>query len=840
MRLGTRLTWIVCLLAVSAAPGPTTAAELAIEEIVVTAQRREQRLQEVPVAVTAISEAALKARGITDFSNYLTTIPSATFYDIGSLGNEVKFRGVGSGTAQLSPTTAVYLGEVPLIHTGRNVNSSYNFRLVDMERIEVLRGPQGQLYGSNSLGGAIKNVPRRPNFDAFGFSSNVSYSSVSHGDEGVEGDVTLNVPLRDDAGLRLSVYGGDTAGWYDNIKPTGPTLGFLAGFSPSIGAPGGALPAQTRVRVSPPGIVPPLTVPGAPGILAREPRAASYASPANLEQDVNGGSFAGARGIFAWEPNERLRVEIMLAREDVKKNGNAAAEEVPATAGRIPGTFIAPNVLNPAASTLHLTPSRSREYQQVEPVSSSTADEISLANLVVSYDFSFATLTSSTSWWDRTARLNTDGSNATGFATGISDAFPFLIERTDEPQTLIQELRLTSNGESRFDWLAGVFWQEIEQDFTLLATDLSGLDLLYWNRVVLTPPMAPVPTTRVVVRQTGQYVDEQIAAFGEIGYDLTESLTAAFSFRWFEVDQTSTVTGEGFQFLAPGTTQRSNTDRKFTPRFNLSWQASTDRLYYATVAEGFRTGILPRDLPQATCGLELANAGFPGGLEPTEQDTTWNYEVGAKLSLADRRVLLNGALYRIKWRDVQGQVFMQQFNSNPAVSQCQGDAILNVGDATIDGVELELAAQLTEKLRLDSSFSYTDAKWTRVIRQYRTTPGATVENTPEWLAFVGLQYDFLLFGREGFARVDWNHVGEKVRKAGDFVSQAQPYDIGDYSTVGLRTGVSLGERLRAELWAENLFDEYGVMWALDTGGFNPPTVFPVRPRTVGLTLRWNF
>ncbi|MCC6009260.1 MAG: Plug domain-containing protein, partial [Rhodobacteraceae bacterium] len=135
---------------ISLADQRTTSQRTTIEEITVTAQRREQAVQDVPVAITALSQSMLEERGITDYATYLRTIPGASFAENSTLGNEVKFRGVGSGTAALSPTTAIYLGEVPIIHTGRNVNSSFNPRLVDMERIEVLRGPQGQLYGANS------------------------------------------------------------------------------------------------------------------------------------------------------------------------------------------------------------------------------------------------------------------------------------------------------------------------------------------------------------------------------------------------------------------------------------------------------------------------------------------------------------------------------------------------------------------------------------------------------------------------------------------------------------------------------------------------------------------
>ena len=188
------------------------------DELIVTAQKREQALQEVALAVTAINSESIETRGIVDFSSYLRTVPSASLQELGTLGNEVKIRGVGNGTAEVSPTTSVYLGEVPIIHTGRGVNSSYNFWTVDLERIEVLRGPQGQLYGSNSLGGAIRNLPAKPVMNETQIRGSVTGANTDDGDWSGNADLTLNVPLVDDSmALRVTGYAARLGGWYDNV-----------------------------------------------------------------------------------------------------------------------------------------------------------------------------------------------------------------------------------------------------------------------------------------------------------------------------------------------------------------------------------------------------------------------------------------------------------------------------------------------------------------------------------------------------------------------------------------------------------------------------------------------
>ena len=865
MSILARLIRDACLGVVLATAAGIVNAQQSIEEIVVTAARREQSLQDVPMAVTALDTATLEQRGITEYANYLATVPGAALVDANGFGGEIKFRGVGPGTNALqSPTTAVYLGEVPIVHSGRNVNSSYNFWLVDLERVEVLRGPQGQLFGSNSLGGAIRNIPVQPKLDRFDMRANIGGTSTEDGSLGFNGDLMLNVPLIDDRlGARLVVYTNRDSGWYDNAFSGGPTMASLAapgvaspyiavaGFYPGpiAAPPGSTLPAVNVVLVpAPPG--PPSFIPGGPpGVLGIHPdpaAAAAYAAPQvggtrnTNETDTNGG-----RLILSWHPIDRLRADLMIAIEDKDTPGAAYAEYIPATS---PDPFGGPPRQNYGSTTDY------RDYQHFDAAQAGTSDHLDLYNLVLEYNFDSAALTSSTSYWQREEVLSSDLSISSIRITGVTDTVPIVSQRWDKPDVWTQELRMTSNDkDSRIDWLAGFFYQDISQDHRVLGIDRSGLNLRYWTDVVLSgipgPFSPPAPTTTTLADNQGHYNDQQTAFFGQIGYDLTSTLHAAASFRWLHLDQSLNSVSTGFQFgSALGSQSGNNTDQIFTPRFELSWQPEDEQLYYLSATEGYRTGVINTELPLGNCGTELANAGFPGGIPPTKPDTLWSYELGSKFRLFDQRLQVNAALFYIDWSNVQQTFVLSAFNpGGSGASQCTYPAVANFGSATSIGAELELSALVTDQLRVEWSFSYVNATFDETINtptKPLVSKNDSMPFTPDVTSFLALNYSFRLGSRPLWGRVEWQYVGEKQPLPLDLdpanYTADLPFRIGDYNQVNLRGGIDITDKLRAEIFATNLFNEYGVTSAGDTGGFGFPILTTTRPRTAGVTMRWRF
>jgi len=792
-----------------------------IREMVVTAQRREQRLEDVPAAVTAIGEKALEERGITDFQSYLQSIPSAAFADQGSQGSEVKLRGVGNGTSQLSPTTAVYLGDVPVIHTGRSTNSSYNFKLVDINRIEVLRGPQGQLYGSNSLGGAIKNVPNQPTFGRVAGSVAIEGSSTQHGGGNYDVSATLNLPFTREFAVRITGYEVKQSGWYKNVYAGGP-----------------------RISTIPTGLAP---IPPVLGALKANPAIAAYAAPAN-NSETNDQNVHGGRIIFSWKPSSVFDAALMFAQEHKKLDGPGWAMAIPDNSpGAIPGTYYVPGGLKLPPSlrqVAYTQPSDAKQYQYSNAGKISAADEISLANLVLNYDMGFAKLTASSSYCDRTEKLATDIGFHSFFATGVWNSFPAVVDRVDNPKSWVQEFRLTSPSKGPLTWLAGLFFSKLDQNFSYLMHEDTGLNIRYQAQVALNALGGrPAPSTTVLTAQYFKYVDKQTAVFGEVAYDVLPTVNVAFSFRKLWLDQTMDGDSEGFLFAQPGHDSNKHKDNQFLPKLNVSWKPEKGQMLYFTAAEGYRTGVINRQVPitgspgSADCSTNLATLGFAGAdrAPATKPDTLWSYEVGAKTTLTEG-VTLNAAIYHINWKNLQSNIILSSFG-NPG---CNTNQLVNVGRAEIDGAEFELFARLTKNLSLDSSLSYTRPRYKDSFPALKISSGKTIDGTPKSQASAGLQYALDLMGLPAWVRGEWSYVGRMENVSSDFVSQVPPYTTGDYHQVNLRAGADLSDDLSLTLFVTNLTDKFDATRQTDVGGQGAPTLWTIRPRTIGATLRANF
>jgi outer membrane receptor protein involved in Fe transport len=202
---------LACTPALAAAP-----AEGQVEEVVVTAQKRAEPLQSVPLSISAVTSDEIQKRGIDQFTDYARTVPGLTFVDRGSGRNKITLRGVSTGVDQnhQSPV-GIYIDETPVSYP----NNEPDLRLFDVERVEVLRGPQGTLYGAGSMGGTIKIITNKPRLDAFEGTINALTSNTRHGGENYAVNGMVNIPLaQDKAALRVVGYYRDEAGFVDNVE----------------------------------------------------------------------------------------------------------------------------------------------------------------------------------------------------------------------------------------------------------------------------------------------------------------------------------------------------------------------------------------------------------------------------------------------------------------------------------------------------------------------------------------------------------------------------------------------------------------------------------------------
>ncbi len=379
---------------------PEGAAEriVVLEEIVVTATRRDIPLQDVPVAVSVLTAEDIEARGFTEYGNYLNSLPGVYFADGGPARSVIRIRGLSAAEGGLPTLVGTYFGETPT-----SVDGTYpNLRLVDIERVEVLRGPQGTLFGANALAGAVRILPAQPNLEDYEVALGTRGFTTAHSDDEsyhVEG--VVNLPLvKDRFALRLVGYKDDIAGYIDNRFPGQPAIDWSA----ALGLP--------------------------PGFLVI-PAVAPF-----TRTDVNREDTVGVRAAATWQATDRLRLELGYVSQE------STLESEP---------HVTPSVGDYAQS-------RGLDvYSQGEG-----AQEIDIASLTARYDWDTVSFTSASALSNNDARTFSDVSEIAVVTFGVP--IPAELRNAVESEAFTQELRLQSRGPGALQWLFGVFYLDRERD----------------------------------------------------------------------------------------------------------------------------------------------------------------------------------------------------------------------------------------------------------------------------------------------------------------------------------------------------------------------------------------
>ncbi len=568
--------------------------ELTLEEIVVTATKRSERLQDVPVAVSAITADDIAARGFTQYGDTLNSLPGVHFEDAGPGRSQIRIRGLSTVEGGVPSTVATYFGETvtSVLTLG---GGKPNFRLVDIDRVEVLRGPQGTLFGANALAGVVRIIPQAPRLDGFAATIGTRAASTAHSDDAsfhVEG--VLNLPLIDDRlAIRLVGYRDDIAGYIDNSFAGRPALdwtdsgeAFLAdAFGIELDLPPGAL-------VSP-------------------------AVPAISRKDINSEDTWGARAAVAWQASDQLRFDLTYATQDSTLNSEPYV---------LPGP-------DSYAQSRAMDFFRQGVYEE----------DMDMASLTASYEFANMELVSASSWFEFD-RL--DVSDLGSFAADVYGLppLPWSQYSPGESRQFTQEVRLQSTGDGPLQWTVGAFY--LDQD-----VKAAQISIDYSCPTCLSQAVTGDDFTFSAVADEF-FSEEQRALFGEMTYDLSPKWTVGAGVRYFEGDlRAGAVVLEGFEvggedFAIP---PNSKSEDELNPSAHVRFRPTEDLTLYLQAARGFRSGQANAPLPDG-CQEEAAEAGISALTDP---DTLWNYELGSKAVLADGRVNLNAAIYRANWEGVQ-------------------------------------------------------------------------------------------------------------------------------------------------------------------------------------------
>ncbi len=416
-RMTSVLLCVATIVAANAAFAQTatgSAADSSLQEIVVTAEKRSSTVQDTPISITAVSGEQLQQQGIDDLQSIVQSIPGLSMRTSGPGQTELEMRGLSSSGGS-SPTVGFYLDDFPLTSPAASLVGKVVIDpdLYDLNRVEVLRGPQGTLYGSGSMGGTVKLVTNSPQFDKFEGSVDAFGSGTVGGGFNRGANVMLNVPIIDDA-LAMRVVGTDKYrdGWITRyVEPEFPL--------PTNPGPCG---------------------PGWPGCTRGDVLAVT---PSEITPRINWERLLGGRIELLAQPLTGLSVEATAMYQRITM-GDYDEYDLPPG---IPNARYQPNNFD-------------------EPIS----DEFRLFGLTVNYDLGFAQLTSATAYFDRVESQTQDTAEALYsliplYGYPVTQFYPSPFNETDLTRQFSEELRLASSGNGPWRWIAGAFFSHFESIF---------------------------------------------------------------------------------------------------------------------------------------------------------------------------------------------------------------------------------------------------------------------------------------------------------------------------------------------------------------------------------------
>jgi outer membrane receptor protein involved in Fe transport len=768
-----------------------------LEEIVVTAQKRTESLQDVPISVQALGTEKLEQLNISNFADYARFLPSLSFQNGGQNGgpgfSRPYMRGVASGGdgnhSGSQPSVGTYLDEQPVTM----INGALDVHLYDIQRVEVLAGPQGTLYGASSQAGTIRIITNKPDPSGFAAGYDLQASTLSKGGNGYLAEGFVNLPVSDNTAIRLVGWHSKDAGYIDN----------------------------------------------APGSVTYPTSGITKTNAALVEKDYNDGTTTGGRAALRIDLDDSWTVSAGIMGQEQEINGSF---------GYRPDADLELSRYNPERA-------RDRWMQAALTVEGrfSNFDVVyagSYLNRKDSYELDYVDYSY---YYDACCGY---GSYVYDDAGSYIDPTQY-IQARDKYDKQSHELRISSSGDGRLQYVAGLFFQRQEHDIEqrYVIDGLAGPD------TVIDPPgslwVTGWPDTWWLTKQLR--IDRDYAAFGELTYAITDKLSATGGVRFFRAKNSLEgffgfgltnpffpVLGEPqcFVYTEPGYVDNpikgapcTNLDKEVketgnTPKLNLTYRFDEDRMVYATYSEGFRPGGVNRR----------------GTLPPYKADFLKNYEIGWKTSWAGNTLRFNGAAFVQDWKD-----FQFSFLGQNALTQ-----IANAGSARIKGVEADLAWAATDHLTLSAAFALLDAKLAQPYcgeldengNDLRPCPqdplapnGQRLPVTPRFKGNVTARYVFEVGGYDAHVQAAVGYVGSRWPDLRTYqreiLGQSEAYTIADFSAGVARNGYS------AELFINNAFDERAQLdrWAqCDAAicGISGTYITPNLPRMIGLRFGQRF
>ena len=759
-----------------------------LAEIVVTAQKRSSTVQETPISITAVTGADLQDRGIADVATLAAATPGVSLKSNGPGQTEIEMRGMTSSGGN-SATVGFYLDDVPMTAPSGAQNGKVVIdpTLYDLNRVEVLRGPQGTLYGSGSMGGTVKLVTNQPNLTQTQGSVESILSGTDGGGFNHNDNFMFNLPLiNDQLALRIVGSEGFTSGWIDRIvanpfpQPTN----------------GGAI--RGNVQAAP---------------------VQSRFTGTNEEQEY------GLRVTMLWKPSDDLSITPSIFYQRITQEGPSAFDSNPGTEAH----YQPFDVSEPYSDEIKVYSLNVTYNFKSFDVTSITAQWNRRS--VQSQDGSEAFNNPLSG-----VEINAPGSisyylpGGTGAVQGTE---------TDPSKQFSEELRAASTGTGPFKWVGGLFYSKFQSIWNLYSAVQNP------SAYVDLGTFGPA-TTAAIWNLYNPTNISQYAAFGEGTYDITSQLKATVGLRWYSYDYSFYDDFQGWGSPQGGATPSiesvSQSHEGVNPKFNLSYEFDKDLMVYVTAAKGYRPGGANQPLPTtgplwAPGGVPLSVSPFkyPNGKWPTsyDPDTLWSYELGEKARFFDRRLTIDASVYYENWSNVQ-------------LLELPNDYLLNDnnGNAKIYGGEIEMRGVLGAGFQLGISGGYTHATLSPGDH-YTITPSNIMPDVPKFTANVNLTYERPLGDKYTFnARLENTFVDQRFDltfPAGFPTGELTP--LPSYDLTNIRAGIRAESGWGVALFVNNVFNKQAYLenmteLTLTNASFN--RVITNQPLTAGVDLTYAF
>lgn len=790
-----------------------------LEEVIVTAQRREQSLQEVPISVSVFTGATLEKQNIRSSIDYLALTPNVSFTEDGQTGSRglgIAIRGINnlvSGENAFVNSVGIYLDEFSVASVPNQVA---NPNLADMARVEVLRGPQGTYFGRNALGGALNITTKKPTDE---FEGRIILGAETYENAGSQYNLTaiLNAPVSDTFRLRGVLYYEDSSGWVKNACATGASAASCPGAAENGFTPNGA-------------------------------KDSGYKS-------------LNFRLHAAWDVAEDLSILGSLYYVDEEQGTD---ENVPSgvldidsidsfglTGALDPGTGFWPQNQN---SLSHDLPERT--------------DNKSLVGILnIAYNLNDHTVIKSiTGFIDADLDRVFDNDLAGGADTLIrTNAYRGFSWST--------ELRVEIS-QDNYDFIAGILYarddQEQDNNVAISTQATATINGVGW--------LPPFPDRLGLALNKKNWEVKSLAVFADYTWHVNDQWDLTAGARYTDDKVTNELQafgtgptccfpgspgfpgGPGFEFFQsfanfarPAVSEEVDFS-DIAPRFVARYQVNDDFSVYGTISKGYKAG-------GVAVGNNTNAEGQPGFGVPFDEETLWNYELGFKSEFWDRRVRLNGSVFHLDWSNLQVETF--RFLT-PGDLSSNFEQTTSVEDAEADGAELELVVAFTENFLLSSSIGLLSTEITSDTTAEITggffveLQGLDIPKAPKFTFNISGEYHWQVGQNDAWVQLQFVHRDgqfsdvesltylqtdegspngapprNSIATFGDF-----PFRTPDYDVVNLRAGFDM-EKISFTAYVQNLFEEDYFTGTQENFGVSGFRLRP-HPRVIGLNVSYRF